>query len=140
MGVQSEAFLVYGIDIGNKIPRKFKPNEDDGAVDFSKFICTQAGLDEPAYNTPEYSEFYEKRKALLESYPVDMCLYGRDFDSCYVVFVRGHAIAAHNVSTARVDPSALTIPEEKLAALKAFCKAHRIACAKPSWFLVTRRC
>ena len=139
MGIEAQAFLVYGVDLGDNVPDKFNPNKNS-YIDFEDVICEAAGLTEPPYSSPEYREYSAKRKALLEKCPVDLCTYGDDDDRQYALFVRGKNISAHNLEPTRVNLTSLTISEEHLAAAAAFCQEYGVRWANPSWLLITRRC
>lgn len=128
------ALTLAGICLKSSIRKK------NDYVDFEAVICEAAGLTEPAYNSPEYREYSAKRKALLDTCPVDLCTYGDDDDRQYALFVRGPDISAHNLEPTRVNLASLTIPEERLAAAAAFCQEYGVEWSNPGWLLLTRRC
>jgi len=139
MGIEAQAFLAYGIDLGARVPAKFNPSRH-GFVEFDEVICAAAGLVEPSYSSPEYSEYSAKRKTLLEQCPVELCTYGGDDDPQYALLVRGFDVSADDSAPTRVNLSALTIPEERLAAAAAFCQEYGVQWVNPGWLLITRRC
>jgi hypothetical protein len=129
MGVSSDAMLYFGFQVGGdeEPPEWLGEDEDGERRDFEEFVCEKAGL---ATDAP-----YTERSKIVDACPADLhwfCSYD------YPMFILGVRDAEHRVNRGylkEIGPSDLAVPDEKIAAFKAWCLENNIEYQEPKWLL-----
>lgn len=139
MGIEAQAFLVYGVSLGSELPSKFKL-EDADYLDLEDVLAAHTGLVNPGYASPEYPAYNAKKAALYAACPVDLIVYGTDENPLYLLCVKGSTISADDEGPSRVKVEQLTVSEDKVKAFQDFCKEYGVNRGSLAWLLIARRC
>lgn len=122
MGVSTDGILVFGIDLGEELP-EFLEEFEDVWWDFTNSISGETE--------------YEKRSEFRKNYPLDLVTYCSHEYPMYILAINGTETNVSRGYTEEIDPDDMKVPEDKIAALKAFCEEYDIEWQEPKWLLAS---
>lgn len=125
MGQSTDGILVFGIDLGEDMPEFLEEHEND----WWSFMDAISGLaDHPDY---------EKRRKFREEHGADLVSYCSYDYPMYILAINGTERRVKRGYITEIDPESLTVPQEKIDALKKFCEEYDIEWHEPKWLLVS---
>jgi len=133
MGVSTDAILTFGIDLNDELPAFLTNAEtEEEHDDLDDFLAHEAGL------TDWRAEgHYEKKRALVESCPVEIVRHCSGEYTMYILAVRGTVRTAYRGHLTEIDPTSLVVSPEKIVSFKKWCEDHGVEYQEPKWFLVS---
>jgi len=124
MGVSNDAFLVYGIDLGEDLPSFLGEDQE-----FEDFLMDEGG--QPKWGEPGHS--FDKQRAYLASCPADLTLYCSYDYPMHILSVRGTDRRASRGNVEEVE--SLDVDADKRTGFIDWCIAHGIENPEPKWLL-----
>lgn len=124
MGNSADAYIIYGVDLGEELPENIIT---DSCEDFDEWLCHLAGM--PSYGGPAFT--WQKREAFLAVHPLKMILYSTFDTPQYILGLRSTFQETDWGESVEVKMD--NNPAEK-ALLEAFLLKYGIH-EKPKWLL-----
>lgn len=131
MGTSTNAYLAFGVDLGEEYPEAFA-NEDD---DFDWFILDQAGFPDLEDGADEAATLahYRKRRAVIDTFPYDMQTHCSYDYPMYFLCIRKTLQMASRGETTEVEFPEITEQDRK--DFIDFCVRHGIGAVEPKWHI-----
>ena len=131
MGQSTDAFLAFGIDLGDEVewPAYLTDGDEDSDYpDLAVYLGKKAGLADDAY---------AEQWALERAYPLDLVRHCSGDYPMWFLALRDTVVRA---SSGDPKPAAMReITDEDRALIKAFCEEHGLAWEEPDWMIFSDR-
>jgi hypothetical protein len=124
MGISSDGLLIFGFPVGDEgeVPEWLAVYDD-----FDDFLATTMSISE--------SLSYTDRQRIIDTCPADVFVYCSGDYPMHILGIRGAGFRVRRGYTTEVQPSLLTVPQEKIDAFKAWCEQAGIEWQEPKWLL-----
>jgi hypothetical protein len=142
MGVNTDAILFFGIDLGEDEMQDW-PWNNTGREDYEwwDYVAEKLGIVGPdvSYDGHEkaYREYWDRRHAAVEQLGCEIGIHCSESYPCTYVALTGKKKKANRGYPNTVDKSFLDVTEDDVDKLKKFCELVGIPWQEPSWLLAS---
>lgn len=132
MGVSTNAYLAFGLDLGEACPQLWDNGFDEYEYVIKKWNLVQPDAEK---DSPEMDAYYTEMFQLSKEFPVDVIRHCSEGSPMYFVALKRTVNQASRGYPEQIKPEEMTASEQEIAVLKAFCDEQGIEWQEPAWHL-----
>jgi hypothetical protein len=137
MGVSTNAYLAFGINLGEECPESWGNGFDE-----YEYVKEKTGLVYPdgAKDSPEMDAYYQELFKRTKELPVEIVNHCSGNYPMYFVAVKRTVHTARRGYPEQIKPEDMVVSEQEIVTLRAFCEEQGIEWKEPVWHLFSYWC